>query len=72
LLFCQEVGQFLNPSNLIVNTKMDETITSKLHIMQVTQTMIFFEIKAKTILNIGCDRLGPNMAIIFFVQPLHL
>jgi hypothetical protein len=51
---------------------MDETITIKLHIMQVTQTMILFEAKAKTILDIGCDHLGPSMAIILFVHALHL
>jgi hypothetical protein len=51
---------------------MDETITIKLHIVQVTQTMIFLEAKAKTILNIGFDHLGPSTAIILFVHVLHL
>jgi hypothetical protein len=43
------VDQFSNPSNLIASTEMDETITIKLHIMQMTQTT-FLKLKPKLFL----------------------
>jgi hypothetical protein len=38
----------------------------------MTQATSFFEVKAKTILDIGCDHLAPNMAIILSIHALHL
>ncbi len=71
-LFDQNMGQFLNPNNLIVNTKMNETIVVFLHTMQMNQTWKLIKVKPKGIFDIGCDHFGPNVAIVFFVHALHL
>jgi hypothetical protein len=51
---------------------MDKLIIVSLDIKQMTQTMNFLEIEAKSIFDIGCDDLGPSVAIIFFIHALHL
>jgi hypothetical protein len=38
----------------------------------MTQVMNLFKTQAKIILDIGCDHLGPNMAIVFFIHSLYL
>jgi hypothetical protein len=45
---------------------MDEEILVNLDIMQVTQIVNLPKVEAKSIFDIGCDDLGPSMAIIFF------
>jgi hypothetical protein len=40
--------------------------------MQVTQITSLLETKAKNIFDIGCDDLGPNMAILLSIHALHM
>jgi hypothetical protein len=72
LSFHREVDWFFDLGNFISNTKMDEVIVIDMHTTQVTQTLNLLGTKTKTIFNIGCDHLRPNMAIIFSVHVLHL
>jgi hypothetical protein len=53
-----------------MSTEMDEIID--LHTMQVTQIVNLLKIKTKIIFDVGCDDLGPSMAIIPYVHALHL
>jgi tRNA A22 N-methylase len=38
----------------------------------MTQVMNLLKTQAKIILDIGCDHLGPNMAIVLFIHSLYL
>jgi hypothetical protein len=58
--------------DFIARANAHKVFTVVMQTPQVTQAMSFFEVKFKTILDIGCDHLAPRMAIIFSVHALHL
>jgi len=51
---------------------MNQGVTVCFNTTQMPQIMSIPKTKTKIIFDIGCDDLGPNVAIIFFVHVLHL
>jgi hypothetical protein len=66
------VGQFFDLGNFVANNRTYEAIVVDFHTMQVIQIVNFFETKAKTIFDVGCDHFGPSMAIILSIHALHI
>ncbi len=62
LPFDQSVGQLINPNHLIVSFGTNEMITIVLHTTQMAQVGNLSKVQAKTILDVGCDHLGPKHA----------
>jgi hypothetical protein len=58
--------------DFIVEAKTHKVLIIIMDTTQVTQATSLLEAKPKTIFDIGCDHLAPNMAIVLFVHALHL
>jgi hypothetical protein len=52
--------------------KMYKVLIIILHKTQVTQAMSLLETKPKTLFDIACDHLAPNMPIVLSIHALHL
>jgi hypothetical protein len=70
--FHWKLGQLCDLGSLIASLEMDRVITIGLNTTQVTQIASLPETKTKNIFDIGCNNLGPNMAIILSIHALHL
>jgi hypothetical protein len=60
------------PKDFIVRANAHKILTLLMQTSQMTQATSFLETKPKTIIDIGCDHLASNMAIIFSIHALHL
>jgi hypothetical protein len=58
--------------DFIARSSAHKVLIVVLHTTQVTETTCLPEAKPKTIFDISCDHLAPNMAIILSIHALHL
>jgi len=63
---------FITLEDFMARANAHKVIIVILETLQVTQAKSFLEVKPKIVLNIGCDHLTPNMAIILSIHALHL
>jgi hypothetical protein len=63
---------FTTPKYFITRGKTYKVLTTILHTMQVTQETSLLKTKPKTIFDIGCDHIAPNMPIVLSIHGLHL
>ncbi len=70
--FDQNMGQFDILNIFVAKTQEHKALTIILYTMYLTQIANLLETKTKTVIDIGCDHLAPNVAIVVFILALHL